>query len=54
MPDFGKSALTKSWLYRSRVFGRRCEIIDPKGEYQPLVDALGGVTCDSSPAGRRG
>ncbi len=33
MPDFGKSSLTKSWLYRSRVFGRRCEIIDPKGEY---------------------
>jgi hypothetical protein len=31
MPDFGKSSLTKSWLYRSRVFGRRCEVIDPKG-----------------------
>ncbi len=43
MPDYGKSSLTKSWLYRSRVFDRRCEIIDPKGEYEPLVQALGGV-----------
>src|SRR5439155_1390224 len=41
MPDFGKSSLTKSWLYRSRVFGRRCEIVDPKGEYSALIDALG-------------
>ncbi len=51
-PDFGKSALTKSWLYRSRVFGRRCEIIDPKGEYQPLVHALGGVTLRLQPGGQ--
>jgi type IV secretory pathway VirB4 component len=51
MPDYGKSALTKSWLYRSRVFGRRCEIIDPKGEYGPLVNALGGITLKLAPGG---
>lgn len=51
MPDFGKSSLTKSWLYRSRVFGRRCEIVDPKGEYSELVAALGGVTLRLSPGG---
>lgn len=51
MPDYGKSALTKCWLYRSRVFGRRCEIIDPKGEYQALVNALGGVTLRLEPGG---
>jgi type IV secretory pathway VirB4 component len=52
MPDYGKSALTKCWLYRSRVFGRRCEIIDPKGEYQALVNALGGVTLCLEPGGQ--
>ncbi len=51
MPDFGKSSLTKSWLYRSRVFGRRCEIIDPKGEYSELVHALGGVVLRLKPGG---
>jgi type IV secretory pathway VirB4 component len=51
MPDFGKSSLTKSWLYRSRVFGRRCEIVDPKGEYTELVAALGGVTLRLRPGG---
>jgi len=51
MPDFGKSSLTKSWLYRSRVFGRRAEIIDPKGEYEPLVRALDGVVLRLQPGG---
>jgi type IV secretory pathway VirB4 component len=51
MPDFGKSSLTKSWLYRSRVFGRRCEIIDPKGEYAELVQALGGHVIRLQPGG---
>ena len=51
MPDFGKSSLTKTWLYRSRVFGRRCEIIDPKGEYSELVHALGGVVLALRPGG---
>jgi hypothetical protein len=52
MPDFGKSSLSKSWLYRSRVFGRRCEIIDPKGEYEPLVRALDGVLLRLAPGGQ--
>jgi hypothetical protein len=51
MPDFGKSSLTKSWLYRSCVFARRCEIIDPKGEYTQLVQALGGVVLRLAPGG---
>ena len=48
----GKSALTKSWMYRSRVFGRRCEMIDPKGEYAPLIQALGGVVLAFTPGGQ--
>jgi hypothetical protein len=52
MPDFGKSSLSKSWLYRSRVFGRRCEIIDPKAEYEPLVQALNGVILRLQPGGQ--
>jgi type IV secretory pathway VirB4 component len=51
MPDYGKSALTKCWLYRSRVFDRRVEIVDPKGEYGPLVRALDGVTLRIEPGG---
>ncbi len=51
MPDYGKSALTKCWLYRSRVFGRRAEIIDPKGEYAELVQALGGTILRLAPGG---
>ena len=52
MPDFGKSSLTKSWLYRSRVFGRRAEIVDPKGEYAELMRALGGVVLRLRPGGQ--
>jgi type IV secretory pathway VirB4 component len=37
----GKSALIKSLLYRGLVFGRRGWVIDPKGEYAPLAEALG-------------
>jgi type IV secretory pathway VirB4 component len=51
-PDFGKSSLSKTWLYRSRVFGRRGEIIDLKGEYEPLVHALGGTILRLTPGGR--
>lgn len=51
MPDYGKSSLTKTWLYRSRVFGRRCEIVDPKGEYGALVAELGGVVLRLCPGG---
>ena len=48
-PDFGKSSLSKTWLLRSRVFGRRGEIVDLKGEYDPLVQALGGTILRLTP-----
>ncbi len=51
-PDFGKSSLSKTWLLRSRVFGRRGEIVDLKGEYDPLVTALGGTILRLTPGGR--
>ena len=51
-PDFGKSSLSKTWLLRSRVFGRRGEIVDLKGEYEPLVTALGGTILRLTPGGR--
>jgi len=50
-PDFGKSSLSKTWLMRSRVFGRRGEIVDLKGEYEPLVRALGGTIIRLTPGG---
>ena len=48
---YGKSALSKSYLWRQRVFGRTVEIIDPKGEYLPLVQAMGGVVLALKPGG---
>jgi hypothetical protein len=47
----GKSSLTKCVLWRQRVFGRQIEIIDPKGEYLPLVRAMGGVVLRLQPGG---
>ncbi len=51
-PGYGKSALLKTWMYRSRVFGRTCELIDPKGEYRQLVEALGGEVLTFTPGGQ--
>ena len=51
-PGHGKSALVKSWMYRSRLFGRTCELIDPKGEYTPLTKALGGQVLTFTPGGQ--
>jgi type IV secretory pathway VirB4 component len=51
-PGYGKSALLKTWMYRSRVFGRTCELIDPKGEYAPLTRALGGEVLRFTPGGQ--
>jgi hypothetical protein len=51
-PGYGKSALLKTWMFRSRVFGRTCELIDPKGEYAPLVQALGGEVLRFTPGGQ--
>jgi len=50
-PDHGKSSLVKSMLFRQRVFGRRVEVVDPKGEYHNLIDALDGVIVRLSPGG---
>jgi hypothetical protein len=50
-PGWGKSALTKTVLWRQRVFGRQVEIIDPKGEYLTLVRAIGGVVLRLAPGG---
>ncbi len=48
-PGEGKSALVKTLCYRLCCFGRRVEAIDPKGEYAPLVRALGGVVLRLEP-----
>lgn len=50
-PGYGKSALSKSYLWRQRVFGRLGEFIDPKGEYLPLVRAMGGEVLRLEPGG---
>lgn len=36
-----KSALLKTLLYRSAIFGTRGFVLDPKGEYRALAEALG-------------
>jgi type IV secretory pathway VirB4 component len=38
---FGKSALMKSLLWRMLLFGRRAFVLDVKGEYASLCDAVG-------------
>lgn len=48
----GKSALVKTYLYRQAAFGRRVVVLDPKGEYGPLADALGVAPVALRPGGR--
>jgi type IV secretory pathway VirB4 component len=38
---YGKSSLTKSFIWRSLLFGRTAWVIDPKGEYDGLAHACG-------------
>lgn len=38
---YGKSALMKTLVWRMLLFGRRAFVLDIKGEYAPLCDALG-------------
>ncbi len=38
----GKSAFVKSFIWRQRLFGRQCWVLDPKGEYEALALACGG------------
>lgn len=48
----GKSSLVKSLIVRQQVFGRRAAILDPKGEYQGLADALGAPVVKIAPGGK--
>ena len=50
--DFGKSTLVKTLAFRQRLFGRRVEVTDPKGEYDKLIAGLGGVVLRLEPGGQ--
>ncbi len=47
----GKSALVKSFALRQLTFGRRVVVMDPKGEYGPVAQALGIEPVRLSPGG---
>jgi type IV secretory pathway VirB4 component len=48
---YAKSALTKTYLLRQMVFGRTAWVIDPKGEYNALCDAVGVEPIHFIPGG---
>jgi type IV secretory pathway VirB4 component len=45
----GKSALVKTYLWRQSAFGRRAVVIDPKGEFRPLAQRMGGTIIRLDP-----
>ena len=45
----GKSSFVKTYLWRQQVFGRKCAVMDPKGEYGDLAGALGVEPVGLSP-----
>lgn len=47
----GKSTFVKSYVWRQLAFGRQAWIVDPKGEYGPLAEALGVTTLRLRPGG---
>jgi type IV secretory pathway VirB4 component len=47
----GKSALLKTYIARQHVFGREAWVLDPKGEFTPLAEALGGSVIALVPGG---
>lgn len=47
----GKSAFLKSYIARQYVFGRQAWVLDPKGEFSPLADFLGGTIIALVPGG---
>jgi hypothetical protein len=49
--SYGKSTFIKTYLYRQHVFGRQAWVIDVKGEYRPLAEALGVRTIALEPGG---
>lgn len=48
----GKSALVKCLLARAVMAGRRCVVVDPKGEYAAFAEALGARPVALEPNGR--
>jgi type IV secretory pathway VirB4 component len=45
----GKSSLVKTYIWRQSAFGRRAVIIDPKGEFRPLAERMGGTVIRLEP-----
>jgi hypothetical protein len=48
----GKSSLVKTYVFRQSVFGRQAWIVDVKGEYDRLAQALDVLPIALSPGGR--
>jgi hypothetical protein len=48
---YAKSSFLKTYLYRQRAFGRQGWVIDVKGEYGPLGQALGASLISLYPGG---
>ena len=46
-----KSSLIKTYVLRQVVFGRQAWIVDVKGEYEPLAEAMGVRTVALAPGG---
>lgn len=49
LKDHGKSSLLKTWCFRQRVFDRRIEVFERKGEYRKVIEAMGGPTLTLKP-----
>jgi hypothetical protein len=47
----GKSTFVKTFVWRQVAHGRQAWIVDPKGEYGPLVHAAGAVPIRLAPGG---
>lgn len=47
----GKSSLVKVLVLRAATAGRRCVVVDPKGEYAPIAGALGVEPIALKPGG---
>jgi hypothetical protein len=47
----GKSTFVKTFVWRQAAFGRQAWVIDPKGEYGPVVQACGSTPWRLAPGG---
>src|SRR4051812_16138584 len=47
----GKSAFVKTMLWRGALFGHKAAVLDPKGEYRALAEALGCEPIRLAPGG---